>query len=146
MLLSWWKCTLCCMLMKRRPLKPKSLLIPLCAFIPVTWATWSPVCSVAHLIESPHFLCGGKLFYSASDWILLWNGNHWCVWDNVFGTKHRWVLIFLFLADLAQSLLCFFVFFFKTTEVLNGLGRAEIALECKWFLYFNFIFWRLILL
>ena len=34
----------------------------------------------------------------------------------------------------------FFFFFFKTTEVLNGLGRAEIALECKWFLYFNFIF------
>lgn len=27
------------------------------------------------------------------------------------------------------------VFFFKTIEVLNGLGRAEIALECKWFLY-----------
>lgn len=34
-----------------------------------------------------------------------------------------------------------FVFvFFKTTGGLNGFGRAEVALEGKWFLYFNFIF------
>lgn len=45
--------TLCWMLMEGRPLKPRSLFIPLGAFIPVTLATWSPVCSVAHLIEYP---------------------------------------------------------------------------------------------
>jgi hypothetical protein len=52
--LSWWKCNYVVLdVDEEKAIETHSLLIPLGAFILVTLATWSPVCSVAHLIEYP---------------------------------------------------------------------------------------------
>lgn len=54
---------------EEKAIESQNLIVLQGVLAPVTLATWSPACSVAHLIEyiSPHFLFSGKLFYSASD-------------------------------------------------------------------------------
>lgn len=114
---------------EEKAIETQSLIILQGVLAPVTLATWSPVCSVAHLIE-----------YTVSSFPVLRKIILFSKWLNpslewkfetvsIFGTKQGTVLISF------SRLLCP-----KHTELKKNSKRSEcfwenIDLESKWFIY-----------
>lgn len=127
--------------MTRRSLKTRSLPIPLGAFVLVALATWSPVCSVAHLIDyiisSFPVLWKIILFSKLLNLCLEWKSLIYlrqCIWHEA-----KMSLRFLFSSRPCPKG-CRFFFLLKTTDGPSGYGRAEVVLNGKWFCFILFLF------
>lgn len=132
---------LCWILMKRRAIETRSLIILQGVLTPVTLATWSPIRSVAHLIE-----------YTVSSFPVPWKIILFSKWLN---PSLEWKFETVYLVQSEEQFLISFSrllcpkhteFKKKIVESLSVFGRTEVDLESKWFLsslktYFSIRTW-----